>query len=293
MSQKSINHHYVPQGLLKKWYAKNSDKKNQGFRKYQRKYNGEVSLIPDPCSSKSSCSENHLNTLYKNVFSITEELVEDTNTIEHSFHDLDTNALVLINSIIESPVDKIDTLNSDEKSLLSKFILSLHFRHPETIQYAKNLLEQKADIYFNYISGELAKYEIENNLDYFKKNINLTSMRSILEDSESHRVFFDMDIQVVVSENDFFFSGEKPLVLNFCKDEVIPSLGYALALSPKVLLIGCHREFLKGEKIKFQDFINKFIVHYNRIICEQSRYVISTDIISEELQKMYLDGLLM
>lgn len=292
MSQKSINHHYVPQGLLKKWYAKNSDKKNQGFRKYQRKYNGEVSLIPDPCSSKSSCSENHLNTLYKNVFSIKEEVVEDTNTIEHSFHDLDTDALVLINTIIESPKEKINTLNSDEKSLLSKFILSLHLRHPETIQHAKNLIEQKADTHFKYIAGELEKYEIKNHLDYFKKNINLTAMRSILEDSESYRLFFDMDLVVIVSEDNFFFTGEKPLVLNFCKNEVIPSLGYALSLSPKLLLIGCHREFLKGEKIKFQDFMGKFPVKYNRIVCEQSRYIISTDVLSEELQEMYLDGLL-
>lgn len=48
MSQDSINHHYVPQGLLKNWYIKDFKGKNQGFRKYQRKYNGEVSAYTYP-----------------------------------------------------------------------------------------------------------------------------------------------------------------------------------------------------------------------------------------------------
>lgn len=292
MSQDSINHHYVPQGLLKNWYVKDSKGKNQGFRKYQRKYNGEVSLFPNPCSSQSSCSEEHLNTLYKNVFSITDEVIEDTNTIEHSFHDLDTDGLVLINSVLEAPREKIFALNKEEKELLSKFVLSLHLRHPETIQHAQEQLEQKANSSLKFISEKLVEYDLGNRLDYFKKNINLTTMRRTLDEPESYKLFCDMDLVAVVFEDDFFFSGEKPLVLNFCKNEVIPSLGYAISLSPRVLLLGYHPKFLKEDFAKYQDFLNKFIVSYNGIVCEQSKYIIFSGEVSEELRKIYIEDAL-
>ncbi|MNC69252.1 hypothetical protein D3C75_1199220 [compost metagenome] len=100
-----------------------------------------------------------------------------------------------------------------------------------------------------------------------------------------------MELVPVVFEDDFLFSGEKPLVLNFCKDEIYPSLGFALSLSPTVLLIGIHPKLFKNNHKDFLDFISKFVVSYNGIVCEQSRYAISSYELDEESKDIYLSAL--
>lgn len=291
MSQKSINHHYVPQGLLKNWYIKNSNHKNQGFWKYQRKYNGEVSLFPNPCSSKSSCSEEHLNTTYKNIFSITQEVLEDSNSIEDELAKLDSDALVEIKKILESPNERILNLQVEEKNILAKFILSLHFRHPETLEFSKQMVEKNAEDSLEFILKNLEKYDIGHHLDLFKKNANLSTMMDTLNNPENHQHIVNMNWLVTVFNTDFFLSGEKPLVLDFSKNEIRPNLGFALSLSPTVLLIGIHSELFKDDANSFQDFINKFVLDYNGIVCEQSRYVISSHELNEDLKDIYLSAL--
>ncbi|MCO8056084.1 DUF4238 domain-containing protein [Acinetobacter towneri] len=291
MSQKSINHHYVPQGLLKNWYIKNSNHKNQGFWKYQRKYNGEVSLIPKPSSTQSSCSVNHLNTTYRNIFSITQEVIEDSNLIEDKLAKLDSDALVEINKILESPNERILNLQVEEKNILAKFILSLHFRHPETLELSKKMVEKNAADSLEFILQNLEKYNISHHLDLFKKNANLSTMMAKLNDPENYNHIVNMNWLVTVFDTDFFLSGEKPLVLNFSKNEIRPNFGFALSLSPTVLLIGIHPKLFKDDANSFQDFISKFVLDYNGIVCQQSRYAISSKKLDEDIADIYLRAL--
>ena len=291
MSQKSINHHFVPQGLLAKWYIKNSNHQNKGFWKYQRKYNGEVSLIPRPSSTQSSCSGNHLNTTYKHLFSVTQELVEDTNSIEDELARLDSDALVEIQKILESPNERILNLQVEEKNILAKFILSLHFRHPETLEFSKQMVEKNAKDSLDFMLENLEKYDIGHHLDIFKKNVNLSTMMDTLNNPENHQHIVNMNWIVSVFEDDFLLTGEKPLVINFNKNEIRPDLGFALSLSPTVLLIGIHPKLFKNNFKGFQDFISKFVPSYNGIVCEQSRYAISSHELDEELVDIYLSAL--
>ena len=291
MSQDSINHHYVPQGLLKNWYIKDFKGKNQGFRKYQRKYNGEVSLIPTLRSTKSSCSKEHLNTTYQNVFSVTKEVIEDSNSIEDELARLDSDALVEIQKILESPNERILNLQVEEKNILAKFILSLHFRHPETLEFSKQMVEKNAKDSLDFMLENLEKYDIGHHLDIFKKNVNLSTMMDTLNNPENHQHIVNMNWIVSVFEDDFLLTGEKPLVINFNKNEIRPDLGFALSLSPTVLLIGIHPKLFENNFKGFQDFISKFVPSYNGIVCEQSRYAISSHELDEELVDIYLSAL--
>lgn len=291
MSQNSINHHYVPQGLLKNWYIKNSNHKNQGFWKYQRNYNGRVDLNPNPRPTKSSCSENNLNTTYRNIFSITQEVSEDSNLIEDELARLDSDALVEVNKILESPNERILNIQIKEKNILAKFILSLHFRHPETLEFSKNMVEKNATDSLEFIFHNLDKYNISHHLDLFKKNANLSTMMRTLNNPENYQHMVNMDWIVSVFENDFFLTGEKPLVINFNKNEIRPDLGFALSLSPTVLLIGIHPKLFENNIKGFQDYISKFVLSYNGIVCEQSRYAISSHELKEELADIYLSAL--
>lgn len=291
MSQKSKNHHFVPQGLLAKWYIKNSNYQNKGFWKYQRKYNGEVSLIPKPSSTQSSCSVNHLNTTYQHLFSVTQELVEDTNSIEDELARLDSDALVEIQKILESPNERILNLQVEEKNILAKFILSLHFRHPETLEFSKQMVEKNAKDSLEFMLENLEKYDIGHHLDFFKKNANLSTMMDTLNNPENHQHIVNMNWIVSVFEDDFLLTGEKPLVINFNKNEIRPDLGFALSLSPTVLLIGIHPKLFENNFKGFQNFISKFVPSYNGIVCEQSRYAISSHELDEKLVDIYLSAL--
>ncbi|ENX02595.1 hypothetical protein F900_01041 [Acinetobacter modestus] len=308
MSQKSSNHHYVPRGLLKNWYIKNSDHKNQGFWKYQRR-NGEVSLFPNPSSTKSSCSEKHLNTTYQNIFSIAQEVIEDSDSIEDELAKLDTSALEIINeklvskeyiessensdqSSIRFGILEIDSeLTEQEKKILAKFILSLHFRHPETLELAKEMLEKEAQPTLDFLQKKLEKYGIGDHLDFYKKNTNLFTMLKTLNSPENFQHIYNMDWRIAVFNNDFLISGEKPLVINFLKNEIKPDLGFTLSLSPNVLLIGNHSLLLKDDLESLQKFINDFILDYNSIVCEQSRYAISSHELNKDLADIYLSAL--
>lgn len=304
MSQNSINHHYVPQGLLKKWYIKNSSEKNKGFWKYQRNRSGEVILIPTPSSTKSSCSKKDLNTTYQNVFSVTQEVIVDSNSIENELAKLDSDALDEINKILASKnniseeksnflVEELtrDKLNTEAKVLLAKFILSLHFRHPETLELVKKIVEDKGESYYTFLTQILKEYNIQDHLKFLSKNMNLHSMMRILNAPENYSHLVKMSWMIVVFNNDFLFSGEKPLVINFSKNETKPNEGFALSLSPTVLLIGIDPKFFENNFKGFQDFINAFVVSYNLIVCEQSRYAISSYELDEELKDIYLSAL--
>lgn len=116
-------------------------------------------------------------------------------------------------------------------------------------------------------------------------------MMMTLNVPENYSNLVSMSWMTVVFNHDFLLSGEMPLVIDFSKNGIRPNLGFALSLSPTVLLIGLHRKLFENDFNGLVSFINKFVLDYNGIVCQQSRYAISSHKLSDDLVDIYLSAL--
>lgn len=291
VSEAKINHHFIPQGLLRNWYCKDLSKgKNKGFRLYKRNFHGEIQLLPNLMSSKSSCSEKHLNTTYCKLFSESNEFVEDTDSIEDELGKLDNDGIEIINKILASNKQEVlEDLSENDRNILSKFIVSLHLRSPETIKYAKALIAKNAKDEINYINMFAKSLKLDEHSELFQKTISMKTMMDTLNMPSSYQHVKNMNWLLIENEESNFFSGERPLIVNFSKDERELNLGFALSLSPAILMIGIHKKILDGNFEKQIEFIQNFTPYYNDLVCKQSKYIITSKELPEDIFKIYVE----
>lgn len=286
MTESKKNHHFVPQGLLRNWYSTHEGVKNKGFRKYQRIHSGEIVLNRNIISTKSTCSQENLNTTYTNLFLLDQEYELDTDSIENELAEIDSKGIETIHKILLS--NSFNNLNNADNENLSKFILSLHLRHPEMIQSVIEDVTEKGAHILKIIKKNIEKQEYLNHIDLMQRNNALNSITNILEVKENYEHIMQMNWFLISAEGIEFFSGEKPLIVNFSENERIFSFGFALALSPTTLMIGVDsRIFLEGE-VKMEDLFQFIAPHYNLLVCKQSKYIITTKELPEELFEIFV-----
>jgi len=285
MAESKKNHHFVPQGLLRNWYTEH-DGENQGFRKYQRNYSGEIVLNKNIISTKSTCSQENLNTTYTKLFLLDQEYELDTNLIEDKLAEIDTKGVETIQKILS--IKSFNNLNSSDKESLSKFILSLHLRHPKTIESVMDDVSERGAQIFDIIKKNIEKQENFSHIDLMQRNNALISMIDILRNKENYEHILEMEWFLINSEGIEFFTGEKPLIVNFSENERIFSFGFALALSPTVLMIGADRRIFGEGGVKKQQLFEFIAPHYNLLVGMQSKYVITTKALPEELFDIFI-----
>lgn len=278
MSQARINHHYVPAGLLKKWYGDHIEGRNDGYRKYERNHEGEIKLNPHNISANSNCFEKDLNTTYFNLFSHNQELIKDTNSFEKELGDLDTKGLEIINKILkandnfkEGDKDIFQQLDTEQKKLLCKFLLSLHVRHPKTLEHVRGVVKKHASSAIELIKSYADQINLSEHAEFYHKTSNLIAMREILNKESSINAIFSMNWYLIEAQTVEFFTGERPFITNFKENDFEIQVGFAVSLSPKVLMIGMHKKLLEGDLIKQINYIQEFVPFYNILVCKQSK----------------------
>lgn len=270
------NHHFVPQAMLRNWYSKDLLGKDiEGFKKIKRRYNGSINFSPKNTPSKSVCSKDYLYALHQDLLSSSPK--QDTNSLEDYFQVIDNNGSLIIQKIIEK--GNLDNLTEKNYQDLYKFLLALHFRYPEQIDKVKsevqNITHTASSI--KWLQNTFDQAGIAENYTKLLNNFILTTMREVLEDNNSYKNFRSMELSVVSSEHNIFFSGERPFIADFKSNNRVLNFGFVLALSPKVLLIGMTKKLIEQFKQQEQhlNFIAAQILSYNQKVCEQSSYIIS------------------
>ena len=282
MTESKKNHHFVPRALLKNWYSHNPDE-NNGFKKYVRNNENKFVLHKKIGSVNSTGSEIHLNTTHKGLLRADDESIEDTNTIENELEKLDDKAIKIINLLKET--ENLDRLSGNNRELLSKFIISLFMRHPQTINIAKNMVLNKGASEINIIENATKNINRPEQKDELLKTINLTSMLYILNKKETYSKVLNMKWELVQAKDIEFFSGHKPLVINFGVSNKKFEKAFGLSLSPKLLLVGMEKNLFDGSKYKRDKKRDEFSKKYNYFVSKQSDYVVVSKELTDEQYK--------
>lgn len=282
MPKNTNNHHFVPRGLLKKWYSHNPDE-NKGFKKYVRNNENKFVLHNKIGSVNSTGSEFHLNTTYKGLLRADEESIEDKDTIENELEKLDDKAIKVINLL--NKTEDLAKLSESYRMILSKFIMSLFMRHPQTIHEAKNMILNEGVSKINIIENAATNFNRPEQKDELLKTINLTSMLDTLNEKETYFKIFNMRWHLVKAIDIEFFSGHKPLVINFGKSNKKFEKAFGLSLSPKLLLVGMEKRLFNGNKYKQNKKRDEFSKKYNYYVIKQSDYFIASKELTDEQYK--------
>lgn len=284
-------HHYVPAFYLNNW---GDDSDNQKNKKVFCWGNQNGKIIHSSKSTSSICSE-------RDLYAKEADKPKDMQAIElEYFKKLDDKFSKILPKLTSEGSIQID---NDQRLEITKFIISLRLRHPQNIQYSKNITEK-------FFSEMLREHEpqykqdkldewpdslenlMEIKLPNLKNNMAIESLPRCIEgenDDKIHQTIFNMHWVVIdITRSKWtLLTSDKPVIFTDKLDS--NECLICLPLSPYKALIAAHSEkILKDVDFTVGYKIDEIVKRLNISIANQSpKWIISNTLFSDRFIKKY------
>ena len=286
------NHHYVPQFLLRQWLVTRND--NRVLAAYYLDAKSKQLRCHNTKSTQSFCSEDYLLTLEKSPIDKNGKSLGKDAIERHFFGRIDDFASRSINKILES---KANIRNSEIRSHIARFLISLELRRPESLSaFRQAATELGAELNADPAIITSAKaLGIQMRPTEYIEDIQRVSlhdnMLSVIQDAVNDKnvgtklINLSWDVRQIADKNINFVLSDRPLIRIGSLES--SSTFWALPLNPQTLIYAVKTAKNLGQIRNLSDL--QLARHCNRSSCIQAeKYVFSSDEANEKWLVKYL-----